>query len=409
MSPRSSPGWCDTAGTVSILELGCRSATVELTCAMAVELAADGPVEIVDDLPGSGLEEAAAGADGSVRVVDGTAFPPATPTEDASDVRRLGVGTVGPGASWTDLRRLGGETILVVRAGSAEASWMHTVARQLADEGIAVVGVVVVHPDPRDRSDGTLWDPLHTAVRGRVAARTDGHPAGAATQDAAEAVASAAKPSPVPRAPAIPGDPVDDGLAATATAPGPAEIGGGEPADAEGAPLRLGTPPPSEVVGDRNGMGTGNGNGDHSTGATATAVLTATAAPTEQTQRQRQCQPQRQRQCQPQRQRQCQPQRQRQCQPQRQRTAVPSSNAAPTATAVPRRTAAAVLRRTAAVVPRRTVTAVPRRTATAASRTTAMAEPRQTATAGPAAGLAATEVRGPTAGSTAATALRPRR
>ena len=27
---------------------------------------------------------------------------------------------------------------------------------------------MLVDPDPRDRSDGTLWDGLHTALRGRV-------------------------------------------------------------------------------------------------------------------------------------------------------------------------------------------------------------------------------------------------
>jgi hypothetical protein len=42
------------------------------------------------------------------------------------------------------------------------------VARQLADCGIPIVGVVLVDPDPRDRSDGTLWDGLHTALRGRT-------------------------------------------------------------------------------------------------------------------------------------------------------------------------------------------------------------------------------------------------
>jgi hypothetical protein len=31
-----------------------------------------------------------------------------------------------------------------------------------------VIGVVLVGPDPRDHSDGTLWDGLHTALRGRA-------------------------------------------------------------------------------------------------------------------------------------------------------------------------------------------------------------------------------------------------
>lgn len=79
------------------------------------------------------------------------------------------VGSVEPGTAWTDLPVLGFETLLVVRAGHASTSWLHTVAGQLADLGIVVIGVVLVHPDPRDRSDGTLWDGLHTALRGRAA------------------------------------------------------------------------------------------------------------------------------------------------------------------------------------------------------------------------------------------------
>jgi hypothetical protein len=81
--------------------------------------------------------------------------------------RRLGVGSVAPGTAWTDLRYLGTRTVLVVRAGHGSAAWLHTVARQLADQRIAVIGVVLIDPDPRDRTDGTLWDGLHTALRGR--------------------------------------------------------------------------------------------------------------------------------------------------------------------------------------------------------------------------------------------------
>ncbi|MFD2418482.1 Wzz/FepE/Etk N-terminal domain-containing protein [Amycolatopsis pigmentata] len=79
----------------------------------------------------------------------------------------IGVGSVSPGAPWTDLPRLGRETVLVVRAGHANTEWLHTIARQLADCRIPVLGVVLVDPDPRDRTDGTLWDGLHTALRGR--------------------------------------------------------------------------------------------------------------------------------------------------------------------------------------------------------------------------------------------------
>ncbi|MEV4233173.1 polysaccharide biosynthesis protein, partial [Streptomyces bobili] len=58
-------------------------------------------------------------------------------------------------------------TVLVVRAGLGSAAWLHTVARQLADQRIAVIGVVLIDPDPRDRTDGTLWDGPHTASRVR--------------------------------------------------------------------------------------------------------------------------------------------------------------------------------------------------------------------------------------------------
>ena len=53
-----------------------------------------------------------------------------------------------------------------MRAGHGSAAWLHTVARQLADQRIPVIGVVLVDPDPRDRTDGTLWDGPHTALRG---------------------------------------------------------------------------------------------------------------------------------------------------------------------------------------------------------------------------------------------------
>ena len=80
--------------------------------------------------------------------------------------RRIGVGSVAPGTAWTDLRYLGTQTVLVVRAGHGSAAWLHTVARQLADQRIPVIGVVLIDPDPRDRTDGTLWDGLHIALRG---------------------------------------------------------------------------------------------------------------------------------------------------------------------------------------------------------------------------------------------------
>jgi hypothetical protein len=95
---------------------------------------------------------------------------------EAETGEELGVASVAPGASWTDLPHLGSETLLVVRAGFANSAWLHTVARQLAELGIPIVGVVLVDPDPRDKTDGTLWDGLHTALRGRAkhAAATNG-------------------------------------------------------------------------------------------------------------------------------------------------------------------------------------------------------------------------------------------
>ena len=57
--------------------------------------------------------------------------------------------------------------MLVVRAGHAGTAWLHTVARQLADQRVAVIGVVLIDPDPRDRTDGTLWDGPRTARRDR--------------------------------------------------------------------------------------------------------------------------------------------------------------------------------------------------------------------------------------------------
>ncbi|MFD2397462.1 hypothetical protein ACFSVJ_12795 [Prauserella oleivorans] len=152
---------------MSLLELGCARTTAELALDVATELAADRAVVIVDDLPGDGiaalLEQ---GGHERIRVV-------AAPGDPLPEERLLGVGSVGPGAAWTDLAGLGGETVLVVRAGYATTDWLHTVARQLADGGIAVLGVVLVDADPSDHSDGTLWDGLHTALRGRWPSSSD--------------------------------------------------------------------------------------------------------------------------------------------------------------------------------------------------------------------------------------------
>ncbi|MFH8409357.1 Wzz/FepE/Etk N-terminal domain-containing protein [Streptomyces sp. NPDC018019] len=149
-----------SADPVSLLELGCARTTGGIALDVARALAAEGPVVVIDGLPGPEL----AGSrrePGDPSVVSGeraATVPPRT--------RRLGVGSVAPGTAWTDLRYLGSRTVLVVRAGHGSAAWLHTVARQLADQRIAVIGVVLIDPDPRDRTDGTLWEGPHTALRG---------------------------------------------------------------------------------------------------------------------------------------------------------------------------------------------------------------------------------------------------
>lgn len=161
------------SGPVSVLELGSRRIAATLVLDVAGELAADRDVVIVedpagrvvaDDLPGRRLGEPADRANRPIRIVGAEQTTPGLPGET-----RIGIGSVTPGTAWTDLRHLGAETLLVVRTGFADTTWLHTVARQLADARIPIIGVVLVDPDPRDRSDGTLWDALHTALRGRGA------------------------------------------------------------------------------------------------------------------------------------------------------------------------------------------------------------------------------------------------
>jgi Mrp family chromosome partitioning ATPase len=150
-----------SAEPVSLLELGCARSTSVIALDLARALAADGPVVIIDGLPSSQL----AGRrpkPGDPTVVSGERAEAMSHQE-----RRVGVGSVAPGTAWTDLQYLGTQTALVVRAGHGSAAWLHTVARQLADQRIPVIGVVLIDPDPRDRTDGTLWDGLHTALRGR--------------------------------------------------------------------------------------------------------------------------------------------------------------------------------------------------------------------------------------------------
>ncbi|ANP53394.1 capsular polysaccharide biosynthesis protein [Streptomyces griseochromogenes] len=151
----------DSAEPVSLLELGCARSTSEIALNVARALAAEGPVVVIDGLPDQQL----AGRrpkPGDPTVVSGERAA-AVPDQG----HRLGVGSVAPGTAWTDLQYLGTQTVLVVRAGHGSAAWLHTVARQLADQRIPVIGVVLIDPDPRDRTDGTLWDGLHIALRGR--------------------------------------------------------------------------------------------------------------------------------------------------------------------------------------------------------------------------------------------------
>ncbi|MEU4115572.1 Wzz/FepE/Etk N-terminal domain-containing protein [Kitasatospora sp. NPDC028055] len=141
------------AEPVSLLELGCAHSTGALALDLAGALTEqDGPVVVLDGLPGPQLAKRTA-KPGEPTVVRGERAGAAPPPE-----RRLGVGSVAPGTAWTDLRHLGTRTVLVVRAGHGSAAWLHTVARRLADQRIQVLGVVLIDPDPRDRTDGTRWE-----------------------------------------------------------------------------------------------------------------------------------------------------------------------------------------------------------------------------------------------------------
>lgn len=147
-----------SAEPVSLLELGCDRPAALIALDLAGELAADGPVSVVDGLPGLRLTHHRRKPADLTVVGDGA--PEAAPGE-----RRFGVGSVSPGTAWTGLPHLGTRTVLVVRAGQGSAAWLHTVARQLAEQRITVLGVVLIDPDPRDRTDGTLWDGPHAALR----------------------------------------------------------------------------------------------------------------------------------------------------------------------------------------------------------------------------------------------------
>lgn len=186
-------------GSVSVLELGAADVAAELAADMAVELAREGkPVVLINDLPDRDNTEVVDSLGDGVWVVDGTEWPEAGwphPAIEGEAGYTIGVGTLRPGAPWTDLPRLGNETLLVVRAGHAATEWLHTVARQLADAGIVVIGVVLVDPDPRDRTDGTLWDALHTALRGRAAHSAADTPSGTRAPDPGALPAPPARPA----------------------------------------------------------------------------------------------------------------------------------------------------------------------------------------------------------------------
>ncbi|MGW8761639.1 Wzz/FepE/Etk N-terminal domain-containing protein [Streptomyces sp. NPDC055815] len=150
-----------SAEPMSLLELGCARSTGEIALELGRALTAEGPMVVVDGLPGTELGDHRSAPGDPVVVSSERA------AAGAHQERRLGVGSVAPGTAWTDLRYLGTRTVLVVRAGHGSAAWLHTVARQLAEQRIAVIGVVLIDPDARDRTDGTLWDGPGTALRGR--------------------------------------------------------------------------------------------------------------------------------------------------------------------------------------------------------------------------------------------------
>ncbi|MFD9390980.1 Wzz/FepE/Etk N-terminal domain-containing protein [Streptomyces sp. NPDC060000] len=169
-----------SAEPVSLLELGCARSAGVIALDLARALAAEGPVVIIDGLPGPQL------AGRRPKPGDPTVVSGERATAVSQQERRLGVGSVAPGTAWTDLQYLGTRTVLVVRAGHGSAAWLHTVARQLADQRIPVIGVVLIDPDPRDRTDGTLWDGLHTALRGQN--ERPARPNGGGTSHAFQAV-----------------------------------------------------------------------------------------------------------------------------------------------------------------------------------------------------------------------------
>ena len=156
-------------GSISLLEVGCPGTAAALALDIAEQLTPERPVVIIADLGREHMSGAGETSDRPATIVDVSDLPHHQPSPAQGSALYLGVGSVGPGTSWADLRRLGGETLLIVRAGHATTLGLHTIARQLAYSAISAIGVVLVQPHPRDRSDGTLWDALHMVRRGRHA------------------------------------------------------------------------------------------------------------------------------------------------------------------------------------------------------------------------------------------------
>ncbi|MFI8420807.1 Wzz/FepE/Etk N-terminal domain-containing protein [Streptomyces sp. NPDC085479] len=149
-----------SAEPVSLLELGCARAAGALALDLASALSAERPVVVVDGLPDARL------AGRRPRPGDPEVVGAERATTGSRHELRLGVGSVAPGTSWIDVPHLGTRTVLVVRAGHGSAAWLHTVARHLAEQHVEVIGLVLIDPDPRDRTDGTLWDGPPAAPNG---------------------------------------------------------------------------------------------------------------------------------------------------------------------------------------------------------------------------------------------------
>lgn len=161
----------DAARSASLLEVGCPRTVAALALDVAEEIGHVRDVTVVDGLRTARLARAARRSRRSVTVVARDAAARAGPASAADRTLSLGVASLVPGAPWVDLGDLGSEAILVIRAGHATTSWLHHVARLLADVQVTPMGVVLVEPHPADHSDGALWDAAHLARRFRGSRR----------------------------------------------------------------------------------------------------------------------------------------------------------------------------------------------------------------------------------------------